>query len=112
MTKASPLSDWIAGSRVSRADRPPAEAPMPTTGTVVSLGGSSFAPLPPSAFALAIAAQFPSKVARGSRRGGEAAPQQLAHQQSVFLVVARPLVEMIGEIVPVSGAFPLGHLAG
>src|SRR5438874_12562619 len=103
MTKARPLSFRIAGSMLSRAVSPPAEAPMPTTGTVELPMG--FPSLPSSsAFDLGITTHRFLLFGRAASRAGKAAAHQLAHQQRVLLVFARPTVQVVGEVMPILGA--------
>src|SRR5215469_6965021 len=41
MTKAAPVSDLSNGSNASRAEMPPADAPIPTTGTLLGRASGS-----------------------------------------------------------------------
>src|SRR5258708_20572048 len=111
MTKARPPSFLIAGRRLSRAVSPPAEAPMPTTGTAELRMG--FPSLPWAwAFGLGIPACCFLFFGRAACHAGEAAAHQFAHRQRVVLVVARPAVEMVGEMVPILGTLAVRHPAG
>src|SRR6185503_2763341 len=110
-TKARPLSDWIAGSIFSSAPRPPADAPIPTTGTARWDGPSACGVrslgldlrMTDHAFLLVVVVFCSS---------GKSVPHQFQDQSRVFLVAARAAFEMIGQRVPVRGALPLRHPAG
>src|SRR5260370_34749998 len=110
MTKARPAPLLMAGRKLSRAVSPPADAPIPTTGTVEVLAGFSSTPTS-SAFDLGIPAHH-FLFFLCAARAGQPAAHQLAHQQRIFLVVASPAFQMVGEMVPILGTLAVRHLAG
>src|SRR5436190_16735458 len=115
ITKARPMPGLIAGSRPSSADRPPAEAPIPTTGTTMGTTGGpgvSSGRVPPLPLVLAIADYIPFLVVRGAGRCAEAVAHQFQDKLGVFLVFAGAPVEFLRDVVPGLGAFEGRQLAG